>query len=139
MNALILEKWPLKTTGPFTQNKIKMKKIIIITILALTVFTANAQWSTPVQIGSTLFCSIAGDNNSTVHVAYGDGNISYKRSNDEGASWSSPIILGSGTIYYDKPIYVDGSNVYVVYFSACRKGRCFQRAAPSPETLAVML
>jgi len=93
-----------------------MKRIVAITILALTSFTGNAQWSAPLQIGNTLFSSIAGDNNSTVHVAYGDGNISYKRSNDEGATWSSPIIIGSGTIYYDKPIFVDGLNVYIVYF-----------------------
>lgn len=94
-----------------------MKKTITIIIFALTVFTANAQWTTPVQIGNTLFCSVAADNDSTVHVAYGDGDISYTRSTDEGATWSSPIVLGSGTIYYDKPIYVDGLNVYVVYFS----------------------
>lgn len=93
-----------------------MKKIISIAIFALTGFTVNAQWSTPVQIGNTLFCSVAADNNSTVHIAYGDGSISYKRSTDEGTTWSSPITLGSGTIYYDKPIYVDGLNVYVVYF-----------------------
>ncbi|MDQ3049892.1 MAG: T9SS type A sorting domain-containing protein [Bacteroidota bacterium] len=94
-----------------------MKNQFILTFLiACFGLSANAQWSTPVSLGSSLFYSLEGDNNNTVHMAYGDGTISYKRSINEGATWSAPVTLGSGTIYYDRPLTVDGLNVYVVYF-----------------------
>ncbi len=92
-----------------------MKKIITIAILALSVFTVDAQWSTPISLGSGIFSSLA-SGDSIVHMAYGNGTISYRRSINEGTTWSSPSIIGNGTLYLDRPICMDGSNVYIVYF-----------------------
>ncbi len=95
--------------------KIIIKKTITLIILALTVFTVNAQWSTPISLGNGLFKSLA-SGDSFVHMANGSGTITYRRSIDEGTTWSSPTTIGNGTIYLDRPICMDGLNVYIVYF-----------------------
>jgi hypothetical protein len=53
-------------------------------------------------------------------VAVGNGTILYRRSKDEGATWTSPISLGSGFLYLEKPLVADHSNVYIAYFKDIR-------------------
>jgi hypothetical protein len=53
---------------------------------------------------------------TTVHFAQGNDRILYRRSNDEGKSWSQDVTLGAGRIYLEMPFVVDGLNVYLVYF-----------------------
>jgi hypothetical protein len=78
--------------------------------------SAQSTWSQPVKLGAGIFYSLAAEH-STVHIAYGDGTIYYRRSTNEGSTWGAPVTLGSGRLFLDRPICVDGSNVYVVYFN----------------------
>jgi len=84
-------------------------------LISYASLNAQSNWSTPISLGSGIFYSMEARDNS-VHVAYGDGTIRYRRSTDEGSTWSAPFTIGSGTIYLDRPICVDGNNVYLVYF-----------------------
>ena len=53
-------------------------------------------------------------------MARGFGTITYRRSTNEGATWSGDKVLGSGKLYLDRPIVAEGSNVAVVYFKNFR-------------------
>ncbi len=53
----------------------------------------------------------------TLHLIYGASDISYRRSLDEGATWSSPKLLGGGTLHLTDPIVADGNDVWVVYLA----------------------
>lgn len=100
-----------------TDDKTMKTKLLLTTILAIFCLSANAQtWSTPVQVGSSIYYNLAAEGGNTVHVAYGDGTIFYRRSFNEGATWSSPITLGTGRLYLERSICVDSLDVYVVYF-----------------------
>jgi PKD repeat protein len=95
-----------------------MKRIALLLcsfLISYASLSAQTNWSTPISLGSGIFYSMEAKGNS-VHMAYGDGTIRYRRSTDEGSTWSAPFTIGSGTIYLDRPICVDGNNVYLVYF-----------------------
>ena len=84
---------------------------------------ADAPWSPPVQLTSDTagqFYAIA-ESGDTLHMARGYNSIVYRKSVNEGATWSSDITLAStGRLYLDRPIIADGSTVMVVYFKNYR-------------------
>lgn len=52
---------------------------------------------------------------TTLHFASGNGTVVYRRSTNEGTTWSGNVVLGSGSLYLEDPLIADGSNVYVAY------------------------
>lgn len=83
---------------------------------------AAVPWSQPVQLTADSagpFYALATSGN-TLHLARGFGTVTYRRSANEGASWSADKVLGSGKLYLDRPIVAEGSNVAVVYFKNFR-------------------
>lgn len=85
-----------------------------------SVSTAHAQWGTETPMTSTGFDvwgeGIASAGN-TLHVVYGSGDIRYRRSSDQGATWTDEDIVGSGTIHLTDPIAADGDDVWVIYLA----------------------
>ena len=81
---------------------------------------ALAQWSPEVRLspGSGDFYGegIAASGN-TVHVVYGTSDIRHRRSLDEGATWSSEVTVGTGTIHLTDPLVADGNDAWVVYLA----------------------
>lgn len=57
---------------------------------------------------------IAADN-GVVHVVWGSGQVIYRRSTNEGASWSEDTILDKGWLHLTRPLVAQGSDVWVVY------------------------
>ena len=83
---------------------------------------AAVPWSQPVQLTTDnvgQFYALATSGN-TLHMARGFGTVTYRRSTNEGATWSADKVLGSGRIYLDRPIVAEGSNVALVYFKNFR-------------------
>jgi hypothetical protein len=52
---------------------------------------------------------------STVHLVYGTGEIRYRRSTNEGTTWSADRPVGNGVLHLTDPIVADGNDVWVVY------------------------
>ena len=55
---------------------------------------------------------------STLHLIYGTGQIRYRRSSDEGTSWTADKLVGSGSLHLTDPIVADGNDVWVVYLDS---------------------
>jgi hypothetical protein len=82
---------------------------------------AHAQWGpeTPMTAtGGDVWGEGIAASGSTVHFVYGTGTISYRRSTDEGATWSDATSVGSGVMHLTDPIVADGDDVWVVYLDA---------------------
>ena len=86
--------------------------------------SGNTLWGTDRQLsaasGDVWYNGIAANGNS-VHMVRGDGTVYYRRSLDEGATWSQETVIGSGTAFLDNPITVEGTNVYVIYVKVTRQ------------------
>ena len=67
----------------------------------------------------------------TVHMVWGNSPIRYRRSLDEGATWSADTILSStGEPRLTDPLAAEGSNVYIVYlrnFKSAKDWCCRRR------------
>lgn len=76
-------------------------------------------WPSVVDLtsSSATYTGLAGSG-STVHAAFGDGTLYYRRSLDQGVSWQPWQDLGHGTLYLEDPIAVDGSIVGIVTVDA---------------------
>lgn len=69
----------------------------------------------PVSLASGVYSTIAGSGR-TVHFARGaGGDISYRRSEDEGVTWTSDVTIGTGWLYLEDPMVADGNDVYIAY------------------------
>lgn len=92
-------------------------------LLALLAFTgaadnARAQWGPETVMtatGGDVWGGGIASVGSTLHFIYGTGEIRYRRSTDEGTTWSSGTRVGSGTLHLTDPIVADGNDVWVVY------------------------
>src|SRR4051794_13409657 len=78
---------------------------------------ADAQWGpeTPLtSTGSDVWGEGVATSGSTVHVIYGTGEVRYRRSLDEGTTWSAGQLLDTGTLHLTDPISADGNDVWIV-------------------------
>jgi hypothetical protein len=91
--------------------------------VSFTLDPASRSWGPEVQMTSeqsNAWFAAMGASGNTVHVARGNGKILYRRSRNEGATWTSYSNLGSGFLYLEKPLVADHSNVYITYFKDIR-------------------
>lgn len=85
--------------------------------LVVSTSATHAGWDTETKLisSSTWSYGIAGSG-TAVHVIWGTHPILYRRSMDDGATWSSDVTLAaSGEAHLTDPIAAAGSNVYVIY------------------------
>jgi BNR repeat-like domain len=85
--------------------------------------SAISPWEPEVQITSAstdVWYSAMSATENAVHVAQGNGTIFYRRSTDEGETWTSDTVLGSGFLYLEKPLLANASKVYITYFKNIR-------------------
>ncbi len=100
--------------------KTKPASLSLLALLALTgaAGTARAQWG-PETVMTATGADVWGGGiasvGSTLHFIYGTGEIRYRRSTDEGTTWSSGTRVGAGTLHLTDPIVADGNDVWVVY------------------------
>lgn len=97
------------------------KKWLLLAAVAICFDTsvARGQWDSEQQItfesrdASAYGIAASG---SIVHVISGKSPIYYRRSTDEGATWSADVVLAEdGQPHLTDPIEANGANVYVVY------------------------
>jgi hypothetical protein len=50
-----------------------------------------------------------------VHAAQGEGTVRYRGSRDEGSTWRAEMVLGSGSLFPERPVAAEGSNVAIGY------------------------
>src|SRR6185295_4600444 len=90
----------------------------LLIALAVTGPTAHAQWGPETPLTSTTGDvwgeGIAASGN-TLYLVYGTSDIWYRRSADQGQTWSAPRRLGAGVLHLTDPIVADGNDVWVVY------------------------
>jgi len=88
--------------------------------------SSNPGWEPPIQLtsgsGDKWFYALAAQG-TTVHFAQGNDTILYRRSTDEGKTWTHDVTLGAGRIFLASPFVAQASNVYIVYFRSFRKAR----------------
>lgn len=102
--------------------------VIAVSLFAISVKERQAQtppslWSSPVQLtpsGSENWYHGFASNGNVLHMAHGDGTLGYRRSTNEGTTWSQEINLGPGITYLEDPLAAEGLNVYLVYFNNSR-------------------
>ncbi len=86
-------------------------------LMFLTAGLAFVQWDPEIQLGAGFGEDIA-VSGSTVHLIYGENPIRYRRSTDDGVTWSSPITLAStGRIHLTDVLTASGSDVWALYLS----------------------
>jgi MYXO-CTERM domain-containing protein len=84
---------------------------------------AFAQWSTEQPLTSTngdVFGEGIATSGSTVHVVYGNTDVRYRSSTDQGSTWSSECTLDSGVLHLTDPMVADGNDVWAIYLKNIR-------------------
>ena len=80
---------------------------------------APLAWSAEIVVANgDGFYGIA-SRNGTLHIVYANGpSIYYRRSTDEGTTWSNPTLIGNGIMYLEEPLVIDsvGGTIYLTYF-----------------------
>ncbi|HEY5943895.1 MAG TPA: sialidase family protein [Kofleriaceae bacterium] len=97
-----------------------MRKSIVALVLCTTARIAAAQWDVEqplTQTNADIFGEGIATSGSTVHVVYGNSDIRYRKSTDNGATWSSEKLIGAGVLHLTDPIIADGNDVWVVYLA----------------------
>ncbi len=95
-----------------------MKVWVVILALMLVSARAEAQWSTEQPLTSTggdIYGEGLATSGTTVHVIYGNSDVRYRRSMDDGTTWSNERTLDSGVIHLTDPLVADGNDVWAIY------------------------
>ena len=53
---------------------------------------------------------------AVVHLIYGTGEVRYRRSDNEGATWTSDTRIGDGAIHLTDPVVADGNDVWIIAY-----------------------
>ena len=88
-----------------------------VLLLALMSRTAFAQWDAEKPLTSTngdIFGEGLATSGSAVHVIYGNTDVRYRSSSDEGTTWSNERTLDSGVIHLTDPLVADGNDVWAI-------------------------
>src|SRR5690349_9886820 len=87
--------------------------LVLVAALAFAA-EAQAQWSAEVALtatGSPDWGAGIATSGDTVHVVSGTSDINYRRSLDQGATWSAPRRLGTGVLHLTDAMVADGDDV----------------------------
>jgi len=98
-----------------------MRTFVLAILLAARI--AHAQWDPEVPLtmtGGDIFGEGIAASGTTVHVIYGNTDVRYRRSSDDGATWSSERTLDSGVIHLTDPLVADGMDVWAIYLKNTR-------------------
>ncbi|MGQ0722034.1 MAG: FlgD immunoglobulin-like domain containing protein [Candidatus Eiseniibacteriota bacterium] len=92
---------------------------VLVIAACLGARSALAQWDPERQIsaapGDVWAYGIAASG-TTAHLIWGISPVYYRRSTDEGATWSADTVISAdGEPHLTDPVQADGANVYVVY------------------------
>jgi len=106
--------------------------LVLALALGATPALADDPWGAPPVALSPIFnyyAAIAASG-TTVHLSYGDEAVYYRRSLDEGETWSSPVFIGNGFNFLADPLFVDGDDIYLVYVDNIRYVSDWHSARP---------
>ena len=67
---------------------------------------------------------------ATLHLIYGSGEIRYRRSLDEGGTWSVSNFIANGTIHFTDPIVADGKDVWIAISGSTARGTVGRHGTP---------
>jgi hypothetical protein len=87
-------------------------------VLCTLVATAHAQWDAEVPLTSTsgdIYGEGLAASGTTVHVIYGNTDVRYRRSTDNGGTWQGERTLDTGVIHLTDPLVADGNDVWAIY------------------------
>ena len=83
-----------------------------------SIASAHGQWDPEEPMtatGGDIWGEGIAASGSVLHLVYGTSDISYRRSPDEGKTWSSAKPIGTGALHLTDPIVADGNDVWVIY------------------------
>lgn len=86
--------------------------------LMMSAASASAQWEQEQQLstgGGSIYGQALAATGNTVHMVFGNTDIRYRRSVDQGGTWSNVVPLGGGSLHLTDPMAADGNDVWVVY------------------------
>jgi hypothetical protein len=95
-----------------------MKGFIVAIATLLVSARAEAQWDPELPLtatGGDIFGEGLAASGTTIHVIYGNSDVRYRRSTDDGATWSTERTLDSGVIHLTDPLVADGNDVWAIY------------------------
>lgn len=96
---------------------------LVIAGIVMAAQTAHAQWSTEKPLtstGSDIFGEGIATSGQNVHVIYGNTDVRYRSSADNGMTWSSERTLDTGVIHLTDPMVADGNDVWAIYLKNTR-------------------
>ncbi len=99
------------------------RQALCVLALMFVPTVASAQWSaeTPLTAtGGDIFGEGIATFGTNVHIIYGNTDIRYRRSADNGGTWASERTLDSGVIHLTDPMVADGNDVWAIYLKNTR-------------------
>ncbi len=103
-----------------------MLKNSVLGVLAVVVLAsphAHAQWGAEKPLTTTsgdIFGEGLATAGANVHVIYGNTDVRYRSSTDQGTTWSSERTLDTGVIHLTDPLVANGSDVWAIYLKNIR-------------------
>jgi hypothetical protein len=94
-----------------------MRLRIALLMLVLSSGTAHAQWDDEMPVtntGGDVWGEGLATSGASVYLIYGSGEVRFRSSDDEGATWSSDEQLDTGTLHLTDPMVADGEDVWIL-------------------------
>jgi MYXO-CTERM domain-containing protein len=98
-------------------------QLVVLACLVVTAGPAHAQWGTEKPLtatGGDVFGEGIATAGSNVHVIFGNSDVRYRSSGDQGTTWSSERTLDTGVIHLTDPMVADGTDVWAIYLKNIR-------------------
>ncbi len=115
-----------------TAKPMRSRVLLSVVLLFSVTTSGRAQWDpeTPMTAtGGDVWGEGIAAAGSTIHLVFGAGDINYRRSTNEGSTWSEAKSIGAGTLHLTDPIVADGNDVWVIYLDGLQNMNdwCCQR------------